>query len=91
MFVTQHRRTRIETVPNIVAVKQNGADFSFKEFAIDHVRDGALAAATQTGEPYDTATVARHLFSVGTADVVVMPGYMRVAAHINAPIDQQSF
>ena len=77
----EHAGTGVQAVADVVAVEHEAVDAALVELVVDQVRDGALAAGAQAGEPNHAALVAVELFALVAADAVLVPVYVGVVGH----------
>ena len=68
-------------MPHVVAVEHEAVQPLLVQLVVDQVRDRALAAGAQAGEPNDAALVAIELFALFASDAMFVPGHIGVVSH----------
>ena len=77
----EHAGAGVQAVADVVAVEHVAVDAPLVQLVVDQVRDGALAAGAQAGEPNHAALVAVELLALFAADAVFVPGDVGIVGH----------
>ncbi len=72
----------VQSVADVVAIEKEAVDAQLMELVIDHVGHRALAAAAQSREPHDAASMAVQGLALLSADMMLMPGDVNFVAHV---------
>jgi hypothetical protein len=81
MGVAQHARTSVEPVTDVVPIEHAAVVPQGVKTMVEGVGDGALARATQPGEPDDAAAMAVKGLAPLAGDLVFVPGDVGVVGH----------